>query len=128
MKAAERIGERSAPQHNYYFDLPAATAATTAASSTTATASATISSAASASTTTARTAAAFARTCLIDPDVATLEFGVVEFLDRPCSVVRVSHFDESESARLSRELVDYHHGAIDFAGLSEQTFQVFVGD
>jgi hypothetical protein len=78
----------------------AASATTTSAAKATAAASAAIASATSAAATT-RTAAALTRTGLVDADIAALEFGVVKFLDRPCGVIRVRHFDESKTARLS---------------------------
>jgi hypothetical protein len=109
--------------------LPAATAATTTSSATAASsAPATIASAAASATTAARTTAAFTRTGFVDANIPPFEFGVIEFFDRPCGVIRVCHFDESETARLSRELVDHDYRAVDFAGLREQPFQVFIGN
>jgi hypothetical protein len=127
MQAVERTDARFAPRKNY-GRLPAATAAPAAATSTTAAAStATITSATASATTAARTAAALTRTGFVDADIAPFEFGVIKFFDRPSGVVRVCHFDESEAARLSRELVDHNDGAVDFAGLREQPFKIFVG-
>src|SRR5208282_2015310 len=100
---------------------PTATAAT-AASSTTATAPI------PAATTTAAGATLRARARLVDLDAPALQVGVIEGRDRLGRLVRIGHLDESEAARLARELVRHDDGAFDLAGLRKQRLQVFLRD
>jgi hypothetical protein len=113
--------------------LPAAIAPTAATPTTTASAVAATAAAitsAAATTTSARsaTAATLTRARFIDADIPPFEFRIIEFLNRPCGVVGIRHFDETEPSRLPRELVNHHYGAVNFAGLGEESFEILIGD
>jgi hypothetical protein len=84
-----------------------ASAATTASSTAIAAATSTASATAWASTTTSTTAAFAWRTRLVYDHAATHEVVAIESLNRAAGIVVAIDFDESESARLTREAVPH---------------------
>src|SRR5580704_8120813 len=98
---------------------PVAAAPTTAAASTTAAPTAITAAA-------ARTGALLAS--LIHLDVAALEFGTVEFRDSARRFIGISHLHKAKASRLTGELVGNNGDIIDLAHLSEERFQILVGD
>jgi hypothetical protein len=92
--------------------VPAGIAAATAASSATA----------------AAAVAAFARTGLVDPDVAPLQFGLVELFDRLGGLTGVRHLDEAEALGLARKLVGDYRSALNLSGLREKGFEILAGN
>jgi hypothetical protein len=110
--------------------IATAAAATTTASAVAAAAAAITPAAATTTASATRSAAtaALARTRFVDADIPPLEFRVVKFLDRSGGIIGIRHFHESEPSRLPRELVDYHYGAINFAGLGEQSLEILIGN
>jgi hypothetical protein len=72
--------------------------------------------------------ARFARLGLIHLDIAALEFGVVELLDRFTGFVRGGHLYEAESFRLSGEFVRDHGCTLHLTNLREEFVEIVIGD
>src|ERR1019366_7683853 len=69
------------------------------------------------------TATRFTRRGFVNLDVAALELGAVERLDRGGGFAGIRHFDEAETLGLAGELVGDNRDALDGAGLGEEVFQ-----
>jgi len=60
--------------------------------------------------------------------VAPLELGAVQRLDRRGSFASISHFDEAEAFRLPGEIVGDNNSGLYYAGLGKEVFQILLGN
>jgi len=100
--------------------LVAAPATTAAAASATATATATI--------TTTAAAPLFARASFVDGQRATIDFFLIQALDRSLGLAVVGHFDKAKTLAAARVAIHADLGALHPPELGEERFQALIRD